>query len=119
MLLTISSSVNAVVQFVTVLIIFLFVLAITYFTTRWIANYQKGRIDSSNIEVLETFKIAVNKYVQIVKLGDKYLAIAVCKDTVTVLTELTKEQLIISEADTVPPSFQELLEKAKNLKLKK
>lgn len=113
MLLTQYSSLNAIAEFLTVLIIFVFVLAITFFTTRWIANYQKGKIFSKNIEVIETYKITTNKYLQIVKTADKYLVIAVCKDTVTLLTELNKEQIEFSNDTHQGMNFKEILEKAK------
>lgn len=113
MLLTHYSSLDAIAEFLTVLIIFVFVLAITFFTTRWIANYQKGRIFSKNIQVIETYKITTNKYLQIVKTGDKYLVIAVCKDTVTLLTELNKEQIEFPDDTSQRMNFKEILEKAK------
>lgn len=120
MILTLSSGTNAYVQFITVLLIFAFVLAITYVTTRWIANYQKGKTWSKNIEVIESYKITQSKYVQIIKVGEKYVAIAICKDTITLLAELTEEQISFSSnADELKFDFKEVLEKAKNLKPKK
>ncbi len=94
MLLTaVTQSTNSFLQFMTVLIIFIVVLFITYFTTRWIAGYQKNKMSNTNIQVVETSKIAGNKYVQILKIGEKYVAVAVCKDTVTTLMEIPPEQI--------------------------
>jgi flagellar protein FliO/FliZ len=94
MLLTaVTQSLNSFLQFMTVLVIFIIVLFITYFTTRWIAGYQKNKMSGSNIQVVETSKIAGNKYVQILRIGSKYIAVAVCKDTVTALTEIPPEQI--------------------------
>lgn len=42
---------------------------------------------------METFRITNNKYIQIVKIGEVCLAIAVCKDTVSVLCQLEEEDL--------------------------
>jgi flagellar protein FliO/FliZ len=78
---------------VTLLVVFVLVLALTAFTTKWISGYQKRQNAGSNIEVVETGRIANNKYVQIVRVGEKYLVIAVCKDTVTLLGEISKEEL--------------------------
>ena len=88
MLLSLGDPVSSSAQFITVLLIFLFVVAITYFTTRYIAGYQKNLIRTGNMELVESLRISNNKYLQIVKTGNKYLVIAVCKDTVTFLTEL-------------------------------
>lgn len=80
-------------QFITVLVVFVFVLAVTALVTRWIANYQKQQNVNVNIEVIETTRISNNKYIQIVRIGETYMAIAVCKDTVTMLGEIPREQL--------------------------
>lgn len=120
MLLTISSRVDSILQFITVVIIFILVLALTYFTTQWIAKYQKVKTFNENIEVVETYRINQNKYIQIVRTGDKYLAIAVSKDTITMLTELSKDELDFSKPQGMAASsFKEILEKAKNLNSKK
>lgn len=119
MLLSQYSGLNSFVELLTVFIIFLFVLAITYFSTVWIANFQKGKVTGENIEVIETYKLTTNKYLQIIRTGEKYFAIAVCKDTVTFLTELEKEQISFQTGTdgTVPKiNFKELLEKAKDVK---
>lgn len=116
MTLTITSGVDTTAQFLTIVIIFVFVLGLTFVTTKWIANYQKGQVANGNVEIIEVSKIAANKYIEIVRCGDKYLAIAVCKDTVTVLCELTKEQITFrSQDDSGKGIFRELLEKAKNV----
>ena len=113
MLLTHYNGLDAIAEFFTVLIIFVFVLAITFVTTRWIANYQKGKIFSKNIQVVESYKITTNKYLQIVKVGDKYLAIAICKDTVTLLSELDKGQIEFPDDSGQRMNFKEILEKAR------
>lgn len=106
-----------VVQFITVLLIFIFVLAVTYFSTRYIAQFQKQKMETGNLEVLEMTRIGNNKYLQIVKAGDKYLLIALSKDTVTMLTELSGESLSHSAAtDAMAPlDFKAILEKSKEL----
>lgn len=114
MLLTVSSSMNSYLQFLTVLIIFVFVLAVTWFFTRWMANLQKGRTYGANIEVIETYKITANKYIQIIKTGDKYLAIGIGKDTITMLAEIPAEQIHLSDkTGDAMPDFKKIFEKAK------
>lgn len=123
MLLALDSSngINSFAQFLTVLIIFIGVLALTYFTTKWVASYQKGKMMSGNIQVLETFKITQNKYIQIVRIGEHYYAIAIGKDNITMLGELNEEEIHISEDFGVMPKmdFKQLLENAKSMKFKK
>ncbi len=107
------------VQLLTVLFIFVFVLVITYLTTRWIGNYQKARNSGTNIELLDAHRLNQGQYIQIVRIGDRYLALAVGKDSVTLLCELTEEELTITDAmegtgdQLVPGNFKKLLEDAK------
>ncbi|MGN1179867.1 MAG: flagellar biosynthetic protein FliO [Suilimivivens sp.] len=105
---------DSYLQFITVLILFVFVLGITYMTTRWIANYQKGRAAGSNLEVIETMRVTGNKYLQIVRAGEKYLVIAVGKDEIHMLTELSGDELLLSkEPDARELDFKSILEKLK------
>ena len=44
-----ATSLDSFVQLITVLIIFVFVLILTYFTTRWMAGIQKGLSFNMNL----------------------------------------------------------------------
>lgn len=112
MLLSTSNSVDSYLQFMTVLIIFVIVLAVTYWTTKWIAGYQKGRLRNTNMELFEAIRLTNNKYIQIIRVGQKYLAVAIGKDSVTMLTEIPEEELILSSGDDdAQAGFKELFEK--------
>lgn len=111
MMVLLTGNTDSYAQFITVLIIFVLVLAVTALVTRWIANYQKEQSVNVNIEVIETTRISGNKYIQIVRLGEKYVAVAVCKDTVTLLGEISKEQLR-EENHAGVFRFRDILERA-------
>ena len=111
MLLSVHSGVDSVVQFLTVLIMFVFVLGITYFTTKYIAKIQKGQMSNKNMELIDTLRISNNKYLQIVRVGERYYCMAVCKETVTMLGEVQKEELVFYENDAnVGMDFNAILE---------
>jgi flagellar protein FliO/FliZ len=115
-----SSRLESIWQLLMVSIIFVVVLGMAYYTTKLISKLQRKQSFNDNIEVIETFKITTNKYIQIVRTGNKYLVIAVAKDTITMLSELDKEQLNFkSEAVEQKESFSEIFSKIKELKLKK
>ena len=79
------------------------------------AGYQRGRASNTNIEVLEMIGLSNNKYIQIIRVGQKYLAVAICKDTVTMLTEIPEQDLILSDG-SVPKTmrFKDILNKVQN-----
>lgn len=119
MLLTIMSQADSYLQFITVLILFVFVLGITYVTTKWIANYQKGKTAGGNIEVIETHRITSNKYVQILRAGNKYLLIAIGKDEINMLTELSEDEIMLTNAQGDPQmDFNTVLKKVKDFRQK-
>ena len=121
MLLSVSSSrIESFVQLITLVIIFALVLAMTYFATRFVGNYKKEKMAGSNISVLETFRLSNSKYIQIIKMGSKFLAIAICKDSVTVLCELQEGDLEFTEVSTQVKSenFKAVLDKFKKDKPK-
>lgn len=115
MLLT-AGGYNSFLDLITVLLIFVFVIAITLFTTKYIANYQKVQNAGKNIEVLETYRISQSKYIQIVKIGKKNVAIAVSKDTVTLLTTLEEGDISFTEETGEGKSFKEILASLKKTK---
>lgn len=115
------SRLSSFAQLITLLIVFVFVLALTYYATKWMAKIQKSQFRNSNIEVVETFRLSNTKYIQIVKLGGKYVAIAVGKDTVTFLTELDATELDLEKplGKTENLEFHEILKKVKDMNRKK
>ena len=109
-----TSEMDSVIQFITVLLIFVFVLGIAYFTTRYVAGIQKDRYKTGNMEIIETLRISNNKYLQIVRAADKYYCIAVCKDTITMLGEIQKENMVFYENGVnANLNFQDIFERIK------
>lgn len=97
-------------QLVTPLLILILILAACYYVTKWIAKSGIAQNQAPNIKVIETFKIAPNKYIQIIQLGSKYYSIAVTKEQVTFLTALEEEQLDFSleKTDGKTMSFKDV-----------
>lgn len=117
MLFTVVSKIDSFVQLMTVLILFVVVLGITWLVTRYIAGFQKGRMQGNNFEVIDSLRISQNKYIQILRIGNHYVAMAVCKDTVTVLAELSKDEIVNPEDFNtgMPVQFEEFLGRARSL----
>lgn len=114
-----SGSLESLLQLIGTLVIFAFVIGITYLTTRWMGGIQKGRSKNKNLRVVETIGIGNNKLISIVEAGTVYLVVSVGKDEVNLLAQLTRDQLkdfsfeeeINSAAQE---SFSEILNKLKD-----
>lgn len=116
MILLSNSSFQSFIELIGVLIIFVFILVITYYTTKWIGNYQKVHQTNKNLKIVETLRLTNTKYIQIVQAGTEYLVIAVGKDEINLLAHLTKEQmteLVKQEETMTQDGFQEILNKVK------
>lgn len=116
----VSSSIESFVQLIGVLLIFVFVFVITYFTTKWMGNIQRGRLTSNNLRVLETIAIGNGKLICLIETGNVYLVVSVGKDNVHTLAQLTMDDLKDTsflkdkESGTTSDSFQEILAKVKD-----
>lgn len=111
-----TSSIESIAQLITLILIFVFVIGLSYFATRLVGNFQKEKLKGSNIKILETMRISNTKYIQVVEIGSKCFAIAVCKDTITYLCELNSDDLIYTDSSNSmvkSESFKAILDKFK------
>lgn len=124
--LMLSASMESFLQLIVTLLIFIFVLGITYITTRWIGNYQKGHMNSKNLRMIETIPAGQNKHICLLKAGTEYLVVAIGKDEIHLLATLSEEQLTdLSFMNEIPnttvsgESFQEIFGQLKDKMSKK
>lgn len=119
MILLSGSSFSSFLELIGVLIVFIIILIVTYYTTKWIGNYQKVHQTTKNLKIIETLRLTNTKYIQIVQAGTEYLVIAVGKDEINLLAHLTKEQmaeipeLVNQDGTMTQDSFQNVLNKVK------
>ena len=115
MILALSDRAESFTQFLTVILVFLLVLALTWFTTRFVGNYQKARSVNRNFEVIETYRITNGKYLQIVKIGEKYVAIGIGKDNITRICELSPDEIkpVQESPSQSIETFRNILDKAR------
>lgn len=82
------------IQLIAAILIFAFVLFLAYLAARVAGTYQTNITNHrSNIRVIETYRLANNKFIQIIKIADKYVALGIGKDTITFLTELEEDNV--------------------------
>lgn len=109
-----------ILEILLLLFVFAIVVALAYFSTKFIARFQ-GNVFSSkgNIKVVESMRLNSNVMLLIAKVGDEYYLLGVQKDGVTMLDKLSPDQLDLSHlletsdvGSTV--SFKEIFNKIKN-----
>lgn len=91
--LLISSSLDSFLELIGVLLIFVFVLVITYLCSKWMAGYQKMHMKSKNLQIIESIPAGNNKAICLVKAGTEYLVVGIGKDEIQYLATLSEEQL--------------------------
>lgn len=118
-MILLTSTGESIFQLLVVLFCFVIVLALTYYTTRWIAGYQKSHSFHKNLAVVETLKLTNNKFIQLIQVGkDTYYVIAIGKDEISFLGQVDQEQLKeisleTEEIPTVKGDFEDILNKIK------
>lgn len=105
---------NSIVQFITALLVFVFVVILTYFTVRWVGAFQKVQGANRNFEVIETYRITNNKFMQIVKIGTRYFLIGIGKDEINYIAELGENDIDLTKVPSMQDNFQKVFDKAKD-----
>ncbi len=88
---------DSIGQLTLVLGIFAGVLFVTYLVTKWISGYQNTQRAGNNVKLIEQAPLAAGKYIQIVRIGDKYVALGISKDNITKLCEVDEQALYFDE----------------------
>lgn len=103
------SGTESVLKMIGLVLLCVLIIAASYYTTRFVGKKQMGRMNGGNFEVIETFRLSNNKYLQLIRAGERYLVISVSKDSVSLITELDKEELVLKPTQTGNVSFKQVL----------
>lgn len=108
-LITKYSTFAGIFKLIFLVIIFIVILVLSYLITKWYANSGLVKNKTNNIEIKESFQLAPGKTISIVRIGEKYVALAQFKDNVVKLAELTEEELILNrEVEISDSSFKDV-----------
>lgn len=105
---------DSFVQFITVLIIFILVFAVTIWVTKWMGKYQKGQMAAHNMAVVDSMRLTQSQCIHIVRIGNKYSAIAVSKDSITKIMDLDESDIVFDAEQTGTESFSDIFNKMKS-----
>ena len=111
MLATAQNSLQSLFELLGLILIFVIVLVVCYYTTKFVAGRQLVQKKMGNFEIVETYTIAQNKYLQLIRMGNKYVVISVAKESVNVITELEETEVcrIQNNVSLSGKSFKEIL----------
>lgn len=107
-----TTTLDGFMQMIGLVFLLIVILVAAYFTSKLIAGIKMGQMKASNFTIIDSYRISPNKVLQIVKIGNKYIVLAVGKDTVNFITELDEAEVFIREFNPVEKlDFKQILDK--------
>jgi len=100
-------------QYYSVVISFILVLGLAFFTTKWLAKGKLKTMEGKNIQVIERVYLGADKQLLIVQVGDQYLLLSQDKSGVRKIETLT--DFTPSEVEE-PQKFADLLDRIRKNK---
>lgn len=99
--LSATSTLHNFFQLLFVFVMFVVVIFLCYFTTRWIGSYQKTKLGGKNFKIIESMKIGNNKFLALIEIGEgEYYCIALGKDEVTLIGKVDADKLKLTDDNT-------------------
>lgn len=122
-----AGAIKSVLRLITLIILFIIVLAVTYYVTRWVGGYQKEKYSKGNIQIIEARQLGQNKFIYVAKIGSDYFALSSGKENFSVIGKLDPEGLSLPEDNVkendqtgiIKEPFKDILNKVKDLKKSK
>lgn len=110
------SAFASLIKMILLLVLFVLILIASYYVTRWYAKSDFINKRTKNISVVESFQVSPGKLIYIVKIGNKYIAMAGTKEQMCFLTELNPDELDFemrqpSEAAPFSDIFSQIIKK--------
>ncbi len=110
-----ASSYDSILQLVGLVVLLIVILVAAYYTSRFIGGIKLGQLKKSNFQVIDSYRVTPNKALQIVKIGNKFVVVAIGKDNINFITELDASEVIIRENHQgEKQNFKQIFDKLKN-----
>lgn len=115
-ILSTTSQIGSIAQVLAMLVIFSLILAAAYYVTRYFGKTMTGSRTNGRIQILDTVRLAPDKYLQIVEAGGRCFLLAISKGSISLISELDKKEIeALKVEENLPgPSFKEILKKVIN-----
>ncbi len=106
---------GSIAQIFGMLVAFIVIVAAAYFVSKYFGQYALKARGNSNIKVVETSRITVDKYLQIIEVNGQYFLIGISKNNINLISEIDSDRIkACIPKEIVKFSFKEFLEKAKS-----
>ena len=83
------------------IVLFAILLVACYYVTKFVGNKQMKQLKNSNFTIIDTYRVTQNKFLQMVKIGNRYIVIAVTKDQISLIAQLNEEEVLLPETHSV------------------
>jgi flagellar protein FliO/FliZ len=93
-------------QFLYILLLVVLVSVLAYYSTRWIASARFGRLGKRNLEIVESIGVGAQAFVQLIRVGKKYVLVGITRTQVSPLYELSEEDIELELATSGMSSFE-------------
>lgn len=94
-----SGSINMIAEFLTLGLIFIFILVLSYYTTKLVGTSRNKMMSKGNIKFIESLSIGINQ-LHIIKVGSQYFLISSSKEGIRMMSELSQENIINNEFES-------------------
>ncbi|WP_029689046.1 flagellar biosynthetic protein FliO [Thermoanaerobacter sp. A7A] len=112
-----SNGTEYVFQLIWYLIVFLLVIGVAFYITRFIGQSTLRYTRSTNLQVIDYVMLGRDKGLYILKVGNKFFLIGVSNTNITYLTEINKEDLkFVTNDKNFVTNLNTSIERLKQLK---
>lgn len=109
-----AGTLGSIAQIFGMLIAFTVIVAAAYHVSKYFGKYALKARENSNIKVVETSRITVDKYLQIIEVNGQYFLIGISKNNISLISEIDSDRIKACTPKEIEKfSFKEFLEKAK------
>ncbi|MBZ4665471.1 flagellar biosynthetic protein FliO [Mahella sp.] len=88
---------NAWLSAVLAIFVFVIIIAGAYYATRFIGKKSIGLSKGRYIEIIDRAMLSNDKWLCIVKVGERYYLLSVAPSSVSLITELTPDQIAFTD----------------------
>lgn len=113
-LLTSSMSNQTIWQFIKLILIFVVILILAYYATKFVAKYHSNSfVGKTGLKIVESMSVGSNKFIVIAQINGSYYALGVGKDEITFIDKLSDYTPRVSDneitGDGSKKSFKDVL----------